>query len=482
MNFPQGQLKLGLGTVALTGALVLAGCADNMDYSELRVIHASKDAPKVNVRVGFKNEIKDLDYADSSGYVSVRSGTRKLAVEAQIPSGNEDVITVKRFNFETDERYNILAINDAAEIEALPVAESAATPGLDEVAIAVVHASTNAGEVEVYVTAPGIPLDSVDPNFSFGYTDVVDAGPLPAVAYQIRVVDSATGNLVYDSGTVDLAGFAGDKLLLAALSTENSTEAAESPIKLLAANDIAHLVLLDVDTPVGARVVHLSPDVGSLVGAVEVFATSSALGAVPVEIIPSFEYTDKFPGTPTDSSYAPIPAGVYDFAVAPDGAGIGGAVPDTLNDVELSSGGEYTVIAAGNVATAPAFDLLPSVDDNRSIVTQASVKVVHAAPAAGPVDVYVTPGGQFDAGDVLSGAAGNPLLEGFEFGTITDYVPVPPNDVEGYDIRVVQISTNLVAIEALGVPLPAGLVASVIARQPDGDGDPAAFGLEVLTN
>ena len=81
-------LKSGLAGGLLVSTLVLAGCGDDMLTSDLRVIHASKDAPPVNVRVGNKNEITELDYAESSGYVSVRAGIRKLAVEAIIPGGN----------------------------------------------------------------------------------------------------------------------------------------------------------------------------------------------------------------------------------------------------------------------------------------------------------------------------------------------------------------------------------------------------------
>ena len=143
MNIPEGKLKLGLAAGVLGTSLLLAGCSDDgMDYSELRVIHASKDAPPVNVRVGINNTITDLDYGMSSGYVSVRSGQKKLAVEAIIPGGNADVIKVDRFDFEVDARYNVLAINDTTDIDALIVEESAADPELDEVAIAVVHAST----------------------------------------------------------------------------------------------------------------------------------------------------------------------------------------------------------------------------------------------------------------------------------------------------------------------------------------------------
>ena len=70
-------------------------------------------------------------------------------------------------------------------------------------------------------------------------------------------------------------------------------------------------------------------------------------------------------------------------------------------------------------------------------------------------------------------------LDSFAFGDITGYVNVPPAD---YDIRVVPESTGVTAINVEGLTLTPGLVATAIARQPDGDGVPADFALQLLTN
>ena len=161
--------------------------------------------------------------------------------------------------------------------------------------------------------------------------------------------------------------------------------------------------------------------------------------------------------------------------------------------VSLDSGVEYTVIALGNIGdgldgpgNGNAFGLLPMVDDNRPIVTQASVKILHAAPAAGAVDVYVTPGDAYTDADVLAGLAGDPLLDGFEFGDLTDYVRLAPNTAtsnpDGYDIRIIPEATGTIATSVDNFMLPPVLVATVIARQPAATGAPTDFNLVVLTN
>ena len=474
-SFKKTRSLIAISTLGI--ALTLAGCSDDdTDNSDLRVMHTSKDAPPVNVNVDSRTVIADLDYAESSGYISVRSGTKNIVVEGIIPGGNADVISVDRFAFVKDMRYTILAINDVASIDALVVEESASEPSNSEVAVAVVHASTNAGEVDVYVTAPDVDVAAASPAFTFNQGDVIDAGALPATSYRIQVTAKGLKTpVVYDSGTVDLSGFAGDKVILAAISSTTQTELDTSPVKLLAANDSALLVIPDARTQAGARVVHLSPDAGTVAaGPVNVFATTDG---VTVELIPAFEYTDVVPDQTADN-YIGVAPGDYVFDVAPATAPIGAAVY-TSPSIPLGSANEYTAIAAGNVAVAPAFELLATLDDNRPIATQASVKVIHAAPAAGDVNVFVTPSKpKFTTADVESGAAGDPLLSDFEYGTITDYVALPPGK---YDIRVVPVG-GVTAINIEGFELTGGQVATIIARQPDGDGNPATFGVVVLTN
>ena len=463
-----------LAALTLGAGVLLSGCTDDVDTAQLRVIHASPDAPAVNVRLGSVTEISDLDYGESSGFASVFAGQRDVAVEAIIPGGNADVITVPGFSLGKDSRSTIIAVNNTASIEPLVADESAAVPGADEVAIVVVHASPDAAIVDVYVTAPGVDVNAVNPDFSFDFKGQVDAGALPAGTYRIQVTGQNSKTVVFDSGPVDLTAFAGQKLMIAALSTVNSTSRAASPIKLLVATDNAHLTLLDVDTGAGARVVHASPDAGTAAsGPVEVWASSTALPVSPTRLIPSITYDTVLPGA---DQFLPVPGGDYVFDVAPADNNIGNSVY-TSPAIPLESGTEYSVIAAGYVLTSPEFRLLATADNNRSVITQASVKVIHAAPAAGVVDVYVTPAGAFTAQAVADGLAGAPLLDDFAFPSITDYVAVAP---DAYDIRVV--AGGVVAIDIENVNLVEGGVYTAIAREPIDSGLPDDFNLILLTN
>jgi hypothetical protein len=296
---------------AIFAIVMLAGCSDDdiLRTAEVRVIHASPDAPPVNIKLDTTTAISDLDYAESSGYQSVPAGQRDVTVEAIIPGGNADVINVPDLTFDTNSRNTILAVDTANnnQIEVLVANESVADPGSNEVAIAVVHASTAANAVDVYVTAPGTNIANESPTFTFDFKGQVDAGALPAGSYQIQVTAQGSKTVDFDSGPVDLSPLAGQKLMLVAINTTNSTSQAGSPIKLLVATDNSALTLLHSATNTGARVIHVSPDASTAaVGPVEVWATSTALPASPAELIDAFSYTDIIP---TATTYVSVPAG-----------------------------------------------------------------------------------------------------------------------------------------------------------------------------
>ncbi len=76
-SFKKTRSVIAIGAIGI--ALMLAGCdSDGTASSDLRVLHTSKDAPPVNVNVDSKTLIGNLDYAGSSGFVSVRSGTKNI--------------------------------------------------------------------------------------------------------------------------------------------------------------------------------------------------------------------------------------------------------------------------------------------------------------------------------------------------------------------------------------------------------------------
>lgn len=442
----------------------------------IRVIHASADAPAVNVQLNNANAIESFDYAASSGFVSIAAGTYDIDVDGIVPGGlAESVIDVDAVELEEASKTNIIAAGLLANIAPIVVADSTATPTANQVGIQVVHAATAANAVDVYLTEVGADLAAVNPSFNFDFGEAVDAGAVATGTYQIRVTAPGGTDPVYDSGPVDLSPFAGVNLLVVAINTTNAAETAASPVKLLVATDDSQLMLLDTDTNAGLRVVHASVNANTAAGGpVEVFATSAALGADPVELIDAFSYTDIVPDA---MSHVSVPAGDYLVDVAPNTNTIMDSV-FTSGTLSLSAGSQYSVIASGRVGGDPAFDLWVSAEDARPVVTHAAVRVIHAAPSAGDVDVYVTGAGDFTTAEIEAQMAGTPTLDEFAYGSITDFLTLAPGN---YDIRVV--AGGLVAINVEGLTLNGSDVISIIARGPEEPmGMLTDFGVLVINN
>jgi len=322
----------------------------------------------------------------------------------------------------------------------------------DEVRLRVIHAASVAGAVEVWVSEPD--LDLLNPGngtlinavFDFGQTLTVDPLVVPAGDYQVRV--SAPGdpaNPVFDSGTISLPG--GADLVIAAVA---STGPGSAPIKLLASTGGALLEFNDAATPSNVRVVHASPDAP----AVDVLVNDT-IRAVEGRIY----------GSVTD--YIPLAPDTYNFKVVPETGGPADAVIDA--DVPLPQGGEATVIAVGTL-TDPAFPIEPLVltDDNRSVATEARLRLVHGSVSAGPVDLYIAAGGTLTM-DVDPTADFVFTASGVPFKADTGYLPVPAGS---YDVVITAAGSTAAAIGPLTVQLDAGGTYTAIARDAAGIGLP----------
>jgi hypothetical protein len=173
------------------------------------------------------------------------------------------------------------------------------------------------------------------------------------------------------------------------------------------------------------RVAHLAPDAPN----VDVYVNGDP-------VLTDVPYT-------TVSGYLSLPAGTQQVTVYATGETTS---PVIDVPVELAAGGAYTVAAVGLVAddslTAQVYE-----DDLRSPASgNAKVRVVHASPDAGPVDV-VPRGGQA-------------LVEGLTFPDASPYAEVPAGS---YTLDVNAAGTNKTALTVPDAKLASGGVYSAFA-------------------
>lgn len=423
----------------------------------VQVVHASSNAPEVNVTAGGDAIFAAVDYKESPLPISVPGGsTLDVGVDAILPDGSTaTVLELAGQTFNGDTIYTVFAAGNVGDegdtaLQAIPITRSSFFVPSDTVRVTALHAAAGAPGVDIYVTAPDADLTAETP--INGETPVAfgdSLGPLDIAegTYQIRV--TAAGDaaaVVFDSGEVALDG--GSDPIVAAV--DNTNAGSESPISILVVTRGGVAEIQDVQTTAEIRVTHAVPDVGA---PVDVWVD----GAVAV---PDFLFTET-------AGPLPLPGGDYVFQVA---AGGNAVINPDGDATTLGNGIYYDAIAVGSVAE-DNLGLFTAADDRRRLATAAKLRVIHGSPSTPDVDLYIVDSTITDITAVTPFATDIPYL----FNSA--YLQV---DAGTYNVYVTPAGTKDKAISAEGITVDAAGIYTAIARDADTGAGETGPGLILL--
>ena len=468
---------LGLLTLSLLAAAGCDSSSNNAGFvpppftppageARVQALHASPDAPAVNITGLTASAIEGVDYKTGSAALTLTEGTYAgVQIDGILPDGSTaTVIGPVDLDFEADVLYSILAIGDDLAIEPLILTQPDTSVPAGNTRLRVVHAAPNAPEVSVFLTAPGADLSSETPVVTFAFGE--DAGPVEVPAggpYQIRVTAVTAFDplsVVFDSGELSLDD--GANLLIAAV--ENTTSAdginlEDSPISLVLLDGSGSSEILDANATAELRVVHASADTP----AVDVIVNDDLANP----LVPGLSYPDF---APAPTGFVEVPGANYDISVVDSATQT--AEPINIDGLLLEAGVTYDVIAYNEFATV---DVLLETDDYRRLETAAKVRLIHAstvADAVSPegVDVYVTAPGT-DLSTV------EPTIDNFEYGVNTGFIELTPGD---YEVTVTADGSIDPAIPTTPISIAANGIYTAIARDPRPDVPNDGLGLILL--
>jgi len=194
-------------TLVLAGVLA-AGCSDDdstgpTGEAQVRVVHASPDAPSVDVLVDGAEVLGDVPYLAVSEYLDVPAGVRNVRVNG---AGTTTSVIDEDLDLVEGTDYTIIASGFAASLEPLVLTDDNTAPAAGNAKVRAIHGAPSAPPVDIYVTAPGADLGEATPVLTgVAFGDVADYVEVPAGNYQVRATLAGTTTVVIDSGTLTLA-------------------------------------------------------------------------------------------------------------------------------------------------------------------------------------------------------------------------------------------------------------------------------------
>lgn len=179
--------------------------------ARVRVLHASPDAPAVDIHVDGRIALQNLAYAEFTDYVSLPAGQRSLTI---FVAGTETQVVTTQAVLAQGLDYTIIAAGFAA---------AGKTPGFRVIVlqdnnnlpdaaanakVRVVHLAPSAPTVDVYATAPFLAIRDRQPTLSgvpfaaaSGYLEVPAAGRL-----QARLTPTGSKTVAATSPALSLTG------------------------------------------------------------------------------------------------------------------------------------------------------------------------------------------------------------------------------------------------------------------------------------
>ena len=202
------MLKKPTLALMLLATLAVSACSDDKDVTspattaELRVVHASPDAPNVDVLVDNTVALTNVAYKGVSTYLQVPSGSRNLKVRA---TGTTTVVIDATPALDEGTAHTVIATGPVASIAPLLLTDDLTSPAAGNVRVRLVHASPAAGNVDIYVTGTTDDLTTATPTLAnVAFRDVSDYLEVPAGTYRVRITPAGSKTVAIDVNNVTL--------------------------------------------------------------------------------------------------------------------------------------------------------------------------------------------------------------------------------------------------------------------------------------
>jgi hypothetical protein len=428
----------------------------------VRVVHASPDAPTINVLVDGQPIAQKLDFGTATEYAPVSPGDHRVQV---VPMNGDAPIIDQTVTFEGWTSYILAVVGNLANIQlqANAVDVSPTDPG--QARLRLINAIPNGPAISLGVSGSQSMLAN-----AIAYPNASGYMTLGTGTYDLEVHNTDSGETL-----ATIPGFSfepGQVYDLYALAGNGNIQIQLLPLVTPVAVPCSQSLGIGTPTDSCVRVIHAAPDAGP----VDVY-----LGEAP--IAKGLDFGNA-------STFAAVPSGQQQLRVVPAGASLDKAAIDMTSDLTVGDAGQITITGLSGDLQAS----IVGVDLRPLPANQARIRAVHASPDLEAIDVSLADGSvPFAAIDYRTESgyvvfdAGTYTFQLRENGSNTllltaEDVQIRPGIV--YDIVVMGQSENgtlqMVFFEASAGVLT-GRSATPLAGTPEPQASPAASATPVLT-
>ncbi len=190
--------------------------------AQVRVMHASPDAPAVDVLVNDQVALANVPFPVASDYLTVNAGTYNVKVNA---AGTGATVIDAELMLRGSMAYTAIATGFLADIQPLVLEDDPTPPAAGQSRLRVVHASPDAPNVDVYANGTRV-LSDVAFRAASGYLAV------PAGTYQVQVRVANSNVTVLDAPVALDAG-----KIYTAVAVGSAAPGATNPLALRVLTD-----------------------------------------------------------------------------------------------------------------------------------------------------------------------------------------------------------------------------------------------------
>lgn len=155
------------------------------ETSLVKVVHASPDAPGVDLLVDNKVAGTNLTFPNNTGYLKVNSGTRNVKVNV---TGSSTTVIEANLPLMANKNYSVFAVNSVSNIEAIVLEDDLTAPASGKAHVRFIHLSPDAPSVDITLTDGTVVFGD------FQFKEASAFSPLNAGTYdlQARVAGTST--------------------------------------------------------------------------------------------------------------------------------------------------------------------------------------------------------------------------------------------------------------------------------------------------